>query len=111
MRVEYQIGLNDYISEWICLEHGGYARAKAVQWWRERSNDPVPTSVAEAVDLCERGCIAETHAINVRSVAGEEFDRIVNWQLGPIPPRLDGSDDRDDGALPAFVPADDEIPF
>ena len=44
MRVEYQIGYNQWHSEFICVEHSGFARAKAVAWWRARSTDPVPST-------------------------------------------------------------------
>jgi len=56
--------------------------------------------------------VAETLGITVRSVSGEKYDRIVDCELGPIPPKLDGSDERDDGNLPAYSFMDDsEIPF
>jgi DNA repair protein RadD len=96
MRVEYGIGFNDYRSEWVCFEHTGYARAKAEAWWRARSHEPVPKTAEQAVAICEAGGIAETQAITVRSVAGDPYDRIINHRLGPIPPRLDRSDERDD---------------
>ena len=111
MRVEYRTGLSSYISEWVCFEHTGFARSKAEQWWRKRSNESVPGTTDEAVDLCERGGICETHAITVRRVAGEQYDRIIDHELGSVPPRLDGSDERDDGNLPEYVYADDDIPF
>jgi len=113
MRVDYRCGFNEYHSEWVCFEHTGYARAKAEAWWRARSNEPVPSTVEEAVDICEEGGIAPTLAITVRSVSGEKFDRITNYQLGPIPPRLDGSDERDEGGLPIhdWPPDDCEVPF
>jgi len=103
MRVDYRVGFNDYRSD---------ARAKAEAWWRARSNEPVPDTAEQAVDICEAGGIAETKAITVRSVTGEKYDRITDYQLGPIPPRLDGSDERDDGNLPDYEwIEDDEIPF
>jgi hypothetical protein len=37
----------------------------------------------------EGGAVAPTLAITVRSVSGEEFDRIVDYELGPIPEPLD----------------------
>jgi hypothetical protein len=46
----------------------------------------------------------------VRHVAGERFDRIVNYQLGPVPPPVTS----DLGGLePRHVPIapDDDIPF
>jgi len=35
LRVQYQSGLNSF-SEWICIEHSGYAKAKAMAWVRHR---------------------------------------------------------------------------
>jgi len=112
MRVDYRVGFNDYRSEWVCFEHTGYARAKAEAWWRARSREPFPESSEQAVGICEAGGVAETRSITVRSVTGEKYARITHHKLGPIPPRLDGSDERDDGTLPQYTgPEDDDLPF
>ncbi|MAG92514.1 MAG: DNA helicase [Planctomycetaceae bacterium] len=84
-RVDYRLGLDYWQSEFICFEHTGYARQKAVLWWQRRSPDPVPDSAAEAVELAEIGALAETRKVTVRSIAGERFDRIVGYDLGPAP--------------------------
>ena len=111
MRVEYCIGWNKYISEWVCFEHTGYARAKAEAWWRQRSNDPVPNSSDEAVDLAVAGSLAMTQAVQVRRVAGEPYDRIIGHTLGERPAAMAAGDLA--GPEPEYVPAapDDEIPF
>ncbi len=112
MRVDYRTGFNDYQSEWVCPEHTGYARAKFEAWWRARSNEPFPATADVAVDLAEAGALAPTRAITVRSVAGEKFDRVTDYQIGSVPPRMDGSDERDDGLeLPDWPPDDSDIPF
>ena len=111
MRVDYRCGFNDYHSEWVCPEHTGYARGKFEAWWRARSREPLPESAEQAVDLAEAGALAQTRAITVRSVAGDKFDRITDYQLGPIPPRLDGGDEQIDGDLPEPVWPEDDIPF
>jgi DNA repair protein RadD len=112
MRVDYCVGFNDYRREWVCFEHTGYARGKAEAWWRARSHEPVPQTADQAVEICQAGGIAPTLAITVRSVTGEKYDRIVNCQLGPIPPRADGSDERDEGGLPMPEWAEeDDVPF
>ncbi len=49
LRVDYFFGLSRVASEWVCLEHGGYARRKAESWWRSRADDPIPASVEEAL--------------------------------------------------------------
>jgi DNA repair protein RadD len=85
MHVEYRIGQLSSVSEWICFEHDGYARWKAEQWWRRRSPDPVPDSAERAVEIAEAGGVACIEKIVVRTVAGEKYDRIVGYTLGPKP--------------------------
>ena len=103
LRVDYRLGLNHWQSEFICVEHDGYARQKAATWWRRRSHDPVPDTAERAVELAESGALASTEKITVRSIAGEKYDRIVGYQLGPVPELQPvGLDD-------PFDP--DEVPF
>ena len=85
MRVDYQLGLDFRVSEWICFEHRGWARRKAEQWWRQRSPDPAPDTAEEAVAVASRGRVAEPELITVRSVVGEKYDRIIGYRLGPLP--------------------------
>lgn len=50
LRVDYFFGLSRVASEWVCLEHTGYARRKAEAWWRERTrHDDAPRTVDEAL--------------------------------------------------------------
>jgi DNA repair protein RadD len=85
MRVDYRLGLDHWVSEWICFEHPGWARRKAAQWWKERSPDPVPESAEESVEHANAGALALAEFITVRSVVGEKFDRIIGYKLGPKP--------------------------
>lgn len=49
LRVDYRCGLVRH-REWVCLEHSGYAREKAVQWWQRRAPGlPVPATVEQAL--------------------------------------------------------------
>jgi len=104
MRVEYRIGFNRYISEWVCVEHTGYARMKAEQWWRARSREPVPDTAERAVLLAEEGAIAQTFSITVAHTTGEKYDRVVDHELGSIPPLL--TEEPEYVGIP-----EDEIPF
>lgn len=64
LKVTYSSGLATY-SEWVCLEHQGYARQKAAEWWRKRApGSPVPLSVAEALAQASR--LARPSDISVR---------------------------------------------
>lgn len=111
MRVEYCIGLNRYQSEWICFEHSGFARKKAEDWWRKRSAEPVPSTSEEAVALCKAGGVCDTKAITIRSVSGEKYDRITNYDLGPIEPLLGGVSECSDHGAPDYAWAGDDVPF
>jgi DNA repair protein RadD len=84
-RVDYRLGLNHYQSEFVCLEHDGFARQKAVTWWRRRSPDPVPENAEHAVEIAEGGGLACTKRITVRNVVGEKYDQIIGHVLGPLP--------------------------
>ena len=112
MRVDYRIGFIAWQSEWVCFEHTGYARHKAELWWKRRSTLPVPPTAAEAVQLAESGALAETKAITVRHVVGEEYGRIVGYELGEKPAyREPGWDDEPLGQEPVGALADEEVPF
>lgn len=117
MRVEYRIGFNRWSKEWLCFDHpeGGFARRKAEQWWRERSNDPLPSSVEEAVEWANAGALARTERITLEKKPGDEWERIVGYALGDKPPRLEDPDNLPDlgheHALAAYGYSDDEVPF
>lgn len=49
LRVEYLIGAK-VIKEFVCLEHKGFARQKAVQWWHHAAGTTPPNTVQEALD-------------------------------------------------------------
>ena len=119
MRVDYEIGIGSYKSEWLCPEHTGYARRKFEKWWLGRCADgfPVPDTVDEAVEWANGGALAEPKAITVRTVAGEKFDRVESVELGPRPEMDDGlvkllerePVTESSGGLPQID--DDDLPF
>jgi len=93
MRVDYKIGFQTYVSEWVCVEHTGFARHKAEQWWQARSLAPVPATADAAVELAEAGALAPTLAITVQRRTDDQFDRVVAYRLGEIPAWDDEADD------------------
>ena len=99
LRVDYKIGWNRWKSEWVCLEHDGYARGKAIAWWKKRSHYPVPMTAAEAVHLAKAGALADTKSITVRAVAGQDYDTIIEHQLGAIPEVVDRVESNDHDSL------------
>src|SRR5574343_32433 len=82
MRVTYAAGAKTY-SEWVCVEHTGFARARAETWWKARCSQPCPTTAEEAVKLGNLSYLAEPLEIVVDESG--EFPRIVSVKLGPIP--------------------------
>ena len=54
LAVTYFCGTAATHTEWICLEHPGYAREKAVKWWTRRSHDPVPDTIDDAMIYVDR---------------------------------------------------------
>jgi DNA repair protein RadD len=53
MRVSYGIGCLNSVSEWICVEHEGYAKQKAVEWLKDHVPEgyPIPDTVEECLEL------------------------------------------------------------
>ena len=81
LRVEYRCGLVVH-REWVCFEHSGYARQKAVAWWQCRAPDqPVPMTVAEALAAADR--LARPTAISVRR--NGRFTEITRARFTPCP--------------------------
>jgi DNA repair protein RadD len=66
-------------------------------------------SAAEAVEIANAGGLASTLSITVRSVSGEEYDRITDHELGPIPELLDRGEANDAGDTEP--PSDDPLDF
>ena len=90
------------ISEWVCIEHEGFARRKAEAWWQKRSIATYPCDVETAVDLCERGAVAPPRSIVVARQG--RWWRVLSAELEDIPDQWLDEVDVD-------VFADEEVPF
>lgn len=66
LRVDYFSGFRLAASEWVCIEHTGYPRAKAERWWAQRTDTPCPATVAEA--LAEAPTLREPGRVTVQTV-------------------------------------------
>ncbi len=77
MRVEYHCGINTY-REWICLEHPpGFARGKAVDWWKRRTPFEPPDCIALAIEYSD----SLTKPVAIRVKQGERFWEITGYDL------------------------------
>lgn len=51
MKVAYYSGLAKSFYDYVCVEHTGFAQAKARRWWRERCDLPMPATTREAMQM------------------------------------------------------------
>lgn len=79
LRVIYQCGLRRF-SEYVCLEHGGMARAAALRWWQARADAPPPRTVEEAIGVAYQ--LPRPVAITVDE--NEKYPRIVGVEMGEV---------------------------
>ena len=54
LRVDYMCGDFDLFSEWVCLEHEGFAKSKAVRWWFDHTGDSSVPTVDQALEQQNR---------------------------------------------------------
>lgn len=92
LRVDYQCqrddgNIEERISEWICIEHEGFARRKAEQWWKAHSLAPCPETIDEAIEYFDRSAVALPSAIVARKEG--KFWRVTHQTLGTLPPEQD----------------------
>lgn len=80
MRVDYVVpGFGNHPqSEWICLEHEGYARKMAEQWWKLHCTEDFdcPDTVGEALEIAETGCLWKPKTLVLKQDG--EWTRIVD---------------------------------
>lgn len=101
MKVTYYCGLRSF-SEYVCIQHEGFAQRKARLWWRERSGSPFPLSTESA--LAQTGSLAA--ATHLRVWVNKQYPEILAHCF-------DGTafGQQDSAGLPLGKPASDEIPF
>jgi len=51
------------ISEWVCVEHTGFAKTKAGLWWSARSEFAEPETVVDALELATSGALRKPSKI------------------------------------------------
>ncbi len=73
-----------FVSEWICLEHQGFARAKAEQWWKKRTECVIPDTVEDAVFIAGT-VLAPPISVTVRRKDKDSWPEVLKVELGPKP--------------------------
>ena len=93
LRVDYLCtpasgGPPESISEWVCIDHDGWAGRKAAKWWCDRSlatpeSDMAGSFIDSCLDLWKRGAVATPTRIT--TVRDGKFWRITQHELDPRP--------------------------
>ena len=52
VRVSYYCGLRTF-SEFVCVQHEGWPKRKAREWWAKRTADPMPESTEKAMEVIQ----------------------------------------------------------
>lgn len=115
LMVSYCFGYQQTVSEWICFEHAGFARNKAVIWWENHTGLPghmTPTTALEALDRLD--ILQKADALRLPSKLtlrfGGKWPEIVNKEYaGPVPVALGEVPTIDDDRVATW--SDDEPPF
>ena len=97
MRVTYSLWLGEKVSEWVCIEHKGWARSKAVSWWQQRCDLDCPETADEAVEMAYAGHLQTPHSITVRETVGKQWPEIVSISMSE--------------PLALYVSNSNEVPF
>lgn len=114
MKVTYYCGLRLF-SEYVCIQHDGFAQRKARQWWRERSSAPFPESTEAALVQTD----TLTAATHLRVWINKQYPEILTHcfdgtafgqQEASAPPTVDTAVQAARVA-PSFADMDDDIPF
>jgi DNA repair protein RadD len=72
-------GLSVVAREWICFEHTGYARDKAVSWWKRRSTTQSPTP---STKRCSRDELLKP--TKIATIPDGRWTRIVEYDLDQL---------------------------
>lgn len=116
LRIDYECRLVDSdggllttkISEWVCIEHEGYARLKAVGWWQCRSAAEVPDTVDDALSLLNRG--ACRMAAQITTTKDGKYTRIQSCEFADERPE-EWADETEEESFGEFSGFGTDVPF
>lgn len=83
LRVTYCVGVGEYVEEWVCIEHDGWARKNAIKWWNQRCREACPKTVSEAMKLADGGFLATPQEIT--AIKSKGFWKILSYVFGTLP--------------------------
>lgn len=114
VKATYYCGLRSF-EEYICVEHGQIAGRKARQWWRTRTEDPMPATTSEALEI-----IDQLHpATHLRIWTNKQYPEILSYCFdgtafntqGPTNDLPEVTSEKKPRVAHTMVSLDDDIPF
>lgn len=81
LKVRYRSGVGLYFTDWVCIEHEGFAKRKAVKWWAKHSEEPVPDTTPEAVEICENGGVIKPSEVLIRRPVNSSWPEVIDHNL------------------------------
>ena len=93
LQVTYRCGI-ETVREWVCFQHGGYARQKAVMWWLKRvAQTPVPQLTVDAYHYLNHNHDAkEPCRIEVQQEGRWHRIKTFDFMVNPVPTRSTATD-------------------
>jgi DNA repair protein RadD len=95
-------------SEWVCIEHEGFARVKACLWWQARSISEVPSTVDEALSLLN--CGAARMAARLTTIKDGKYTRIQSCEFTNERPE-EWDEETEEESFSEFSGVGDDVPF
>jgi DNA repair protein RadD len=85
LRVTYRLGVGEAVSEWVCVEHTGFAGEKARKWWAKRCAYPMPRSAVEAAVYAGHGLLAAPVSLTLETKPKEKYPEVKGVEVGDKP--------------------------
>ena len=84
LRIDYEVGINEFVSKWVCPEHKGWAWSnKFVPWWKQRTDLTPPTTVDDALSFSQY--LAVPQRLTVIETTGQHFSEVLEHDFTEKP--------------------------
>ncbi|MCX4025204.1 DEAD/DEAH box helicase [Spartinivicinus marinus] len=82
VKVTYQCG-TEFFDEWVCFEHTGFPKHRALTWWVQRVGyqPPCPNNCDSALDYLNNNKVKTPSAIQVKPEG--KYKKIINYEFLP----------------------------
>lgn len=75
LRVDWFYGIRVMASEWVCLFHSGYAKQRAIKWWRDHVGGELPEDIEEALERAKEPRLPSTMTVRQKGKYFEVYKK------------------------------------